>query len=82
MRTTLDIDDDVLALAKELAAKERSSAGSILSSLARDGFHAQKSNSSKAISQKRKRNGVRMLPRRREPVTLAHVRKLMDEENI
>lgn len=82
MRTTLDIDDDVLALAKELATKERSSAGSVLSALARDGFHAKNASNSKSSAQKRKRNGVSMLPRRHEPVTLAHVRKLMDEENI
>ena len=35
MRTTLDIDDDVLAAAKELARSERSSAGGVLSRLAR-----------------------------------------------
>ena len=35
MRTTLDIDDDILATAKELARRERSSAGSVLSRLAR-----------------------------------------------
>lgn len=35
MRTTLDIDDDVLSAAKELARRERSSAGAVLSQLAR-----------------------------------------------
>jgi hypothetical protein len=35
MRTTLEIDDDVLSTAKELARRERSSAGSVLSRLAR-----------------------------------------------
>jgi hypothetical protein len=35
MRTTLDIDDDILSAAKELARRERSSAGSVLSRLAR-----------------------------------------------
>ena len=35
MRTTLDIDDDILIAAKELARRERSSAGSVLSRLAR-----------------------------------------------
>lgn len=35
MRTTLDIDDDVLAVAKELARRERSSAGKIVSRLLR-----------------------------------------------
>jgi hypothetical protein len=35
MRTTLDIDDDVLATAKELARREHTSTGSVLSRLAR-----------------------------------------------
>ncbi len=35
MRTTLDIDDDVLNVAKELARRERKSAGRIISALAR-----------------------------------------------
>ncbi|MGL6111980.1 MAG: CopG family transcriptional regulator [Rubrivivax sp.] len=35
MRTTQDIDDDLLATAKELARREHSSAGSVLSRLAR-----------------------------------------------
>lgn len=82
MRTTLNIDDDVLALAKELAAKERRSAGSVLSALARDGFHTQKAQTSQKPSTTRKRNGVRMLPRRQETVTLAHVRSIMEEEGI
>lgn len=35
MRTTLDIDDDVLAAAKELARKQGSTAGEVISALAR-----------------------------------------------
>ena len=35
MRTTLDIDDDVLAAAKELAKTQNSTAGEIISDLAR-----------------------------------------------
>lgn len=35
MRTTLDIEDDVLAAAKELARRERKSAGAVISELAR-----------------------------------------------
>ena len=82
MRTTLDIDDDVLALVKEMAAKDRRSAGAGLSSLARKGFHAKTDARQKPSPRPRKRNGVRMLPRREEPVSLAHVRRLMDEEGI
>ena len=36
MRTTLDIDDDVLAAAKELARKEGATAGQIVSRLLRN----------------------------------------------
>lgn len=35
MRTTLDIDDDVLAAVKELARRGRRTAGEVLSTLAR-----------------------------------------------
>jgi len=35
MRTTLDIDDDLLAAAKELARRERSTAGQVVSRLLR-----------------------------------------------
>ncbi len=35
MRTTLDIDEDILNAAKELAARQKVSAGKVLSDLAR-----------------------------------------------
>ena len=35
MRTTLDIDDDVLAAAKELAHSQKTTAGRVISNLAR-----------------------------------------------
>jgi hypothetical protein len=38
MRTTLDIDDDVLRAAKELAARNGETAGKVLSELARRGI--------------------------------------------
>ena len=38
MRTTLDIDDDVVAAARELAASERRSLGAVISELARRGL--------------------------------------------
>lgn len=40
MRTTLDIDDDVLAAAKERARRENKTAGEIISSLARQALIA------------------------------------------
>jgi hypothetical protein len=38
VRTTLEIDDDVVAAARELAAGERRSLGSVISELARRGL--------------------------------------------
>lgn len=38
MRTTLELDDDVVAAAKELAAGQRRSLGSVVSELARRGL--------------------------------------------
>ena len=38
MRTTLDIDDDILQAAKELARTENKTAGQVLSELARKGL--------------------------------------------
>jgi len=56
MRTTLDIDDDVLQAAKELAASRRLTAGQVLSALARKGLEPART--------ARLRNGVPVLPRR------------------
>lgn len=41
MRTTLDIADDVLRAAKDLARREKKSAGAVISELARRGLAAQ-----------------------------------------
>jgi len=38
MRTTLDIEDDVLSAAKALARREKKSAGKVISELARKGL--------------------------------------------
>jgi hypothetical protein len=40
MRTTLDIADDVLQAAKELARSQKTSAGEVISQLARKGLKA------------------------------------------
>ena len=77
MRTTLDIDEDVLQAAKELAAKERRTTGAVLSDLARQGFQSGSKVEAGGI-----RNGIEVLPSRGEKVSLAHVRRLMDEEGI
>ena len=77
MRTTLDIEDDVLQAAKELAEREGSTAGRIISALARRGLMAPVK---KAKSSPTTRGGVPLLPKRGEVVTLEHVQELMDQE--
>lgn len=79
MRTTLDIEDDVLEAAKEIAEKERTTAGQVLSRLARVGLGRPHRTVRKAAA----KHGVPVFPARAgEIVTLAHVRKLMEEEGI
>lgn len=56
MRTTLDIDDDVLQAAKELAAMHGKTAGQVVSELARRALTPAATH--------RVRNGVPVLPRR------------------
>ena len=79
MRTTLDIEDDVLQAAKELSQREGSTAGQIISALARRGLAlpaaGRKSRSST-------RGGVPLLPSRGEVVTLEQVQRLMDKEGV
>lgn len=73
MRTTLDLDEDVLQAAKEIADARGTTAGRVLSELAR-----------KALTPTRvprTRNGVPVLPRRPggRVVTVAEVNALLDE---
>jgi hypothetical protein len=85
MRTTLDIDDDVLFAAKEIASREKKTAGKILSEVFRRGLHAAPSDASKGSKQKNKpvvKNGIPLFPSRGEIITTEKVQRLMDEEGI
>ncbi len=74
MRTTLNVDDDVLQAVKELAAVRRSTAGRVISELARVALTPARP--------ARMRNGVPVLPRRppgtRRP-TMRQVNELRDD---
>lgn len=77
MRTTLDIDDDVLQAAKELAARGKSTAGRVISDLVRRGLAgARKSERTE------NKNAVRIFSRRGDLITSVHVAKLMDQEGV
>ena len=75
MRTTLDIDDDVLRAAKEIAELQRKTAGQVVSELLRKALHP-------TPRSLRVRNGVPLLTRRPgAPVlTMALVNQLRDDE--
>jgi hypothetical protein len=75
MRTTLDIDDDVMQAAKELAALHGKTAGQVVSDLVRKALAEDRSGGT------RRRNGVPLI--RRKPgiplMTAALVNELRDE---
>ena len=82
MRTTLAIDDDVLAIARHQAERERKSVGEVISALARQGLH--RSAALPAVV----RNGLPLLPLKPlkpasamavTPVTLEWVNQLRDD---
>ena len=74
MRTTLDIDDDVLIAAKELASSRKTTAGKVISELARRGFRSVSKDSDRV------RNGFELLPTGGTTVTVGLVDKLLDDD--
>ncbi len=74
MRTTLEIDDDVLMAAKELAAAQKKTAGAVISELARKALRGESSSTLEV------RNGFSLLPSGGAIVTTELVESLFDEE--
>jgi hypothetical protein len=75
MRTTLDIERDILLAAKELAVRERSTTGRVISELARKGLASTR-------AETQVRNGISVIASRGDTITNEHVRRLMDEEGV
>jgi len=75
VRTTLDIDEDVLSAAKELARNRRTSTGKVVSDLARKGLIG-------SPHKFKTKNGIAQFPVRPGAgvVTLEIVNRLRDEE--
>lgn len=76
VRTTLDIDDDVLMAVKEIAAANGLPAGKVLSGLARKALERPKRGA-------KVRNGVPLLPPRSAgapPLTVELINQLRDDE--
>jgi hypothetical protein len=79
MRTTLSLDDDVLAAAKVLARQRKQPIGSVISELARQGL--AQANRQKPEPAHIKRNGLMLIPRRLDgsPVDLELVNNLRED---
>ncbi len=82
MRTTWDIDADVLIAIKERARKERKSAGKLASNLLRNSLTGRKAtHTHDDDSIFEYKNGIPLLRSRGEIITAEHVRKLLEEED-
>ncbi len=81
MRTSLQLDDDVLAAARVLARQQRTSLGAVISELARQALVAPAPGSSSGDPGGDHRNGLPLLPWKEKgaPVDLELVNHLRDE---
>ena len=77
MRTTLDIDDDVLEIAKQRAKAERKSAGQVISELARQALATPRERID--FSKVEIVDGIPILPSRGGVVTKELVDKLIEQ---
>jgi hypothetical protein len=75
MRTTLDIDDDVLAAVKELAAVQKATAGKVISGLARRALAGFADDTEPEY-----RNGFRLMPRAVRVVTPELIEELLEPQ--
>lgn len=84
MRTTLDIEDDVLAAAREIAARERRSAGQVVSQLLRQALTRQGGgDATRSVAPvSRTTAGFRAFASRGLPVTNAEIDRLRDAEGL
>jgi hypothetical protein len=79
MRTTLTLDEDVFAAARQRAQRERISLGEAVSRYVRDGLRSGAQGLSPTVPLRSKYS---VLPARDEIVTTEHVRRLMEQEGI
>jgi hypothetical protein len=81
MRTTLDIDEDVLSAAKERARRENKTAGEVISELARSALTAPPlPKSSSKASESRAYYGLKPFPRRGGVVTNELIDRLREDD--
>lgn len=80
MRTTLNIDEDVLLAVRDRARREKRSSGAVISELARDALTGGQAAATGAGGDEARRHGFRPLPHRGPAVSNALVDRLREEE--
>jgi hypothetical protein len=80
MRTTLDIEDDVLVAAKELARRGGTTAGRVISDLVRQALTQSAGSTAGRVGEPATVCGFRPLPSRGGVVSNERVDKLREEE--
>ena len=81
MRTTLDIDIEVLNAVKEISSRTGSTVGRVLSELARRAL-TQPQSSRSEVREPRATYGFRPIPARGKVTTDATVNRLRDDEGV
>ena len=82
MRTTLEIDDDLLALYRERARRTKSSIGALISKTLRESVNGNiRRKDNDEGSPFVYKNGIPMLRSRGEVITFEHVQRLLEEED-
>ena len=79
MRTSLNIDEDALLAAKQIAAREQISVGQAVTRLIRRGLNQDGASDSPPQSL---RGRFALLPKRDEVITAEDVREIMEREGI
>lgn len=82
MRTTLEIEDDVLLAAKELARRGKTTAGRVISELVRQALTQAPAAAARTAREAEAVYGFRPLPPRGAVVTNEQVDKLRDDEGV
>lgn len=84
MRTTLDISDDVLLAAKELARREKKPLGQVISELARRAFSQATTPAvaTPSLEGRLAAHGIHPLPQRGAIVSNELINRLRDEEGV
>lgn len=81
MRTTLDLEEDVLLAAKELALLEHKTAGQVVSELARAGLRQARTGGS-PLAPAKTRNGVPLLAGTSTGIVSAAVVRQLQEDDL